>query len=138
MALLFLAAAALFGVPPQQAVAPASPPVPTITSIKRAGPPEDPVGSAIARYRQITDLNGKVRPCGAHGGDIVVCGRDQSQRLPPEDHSSANDVVHEGSGRGALAAQQRPCPPTGCTGVNLLLVPIKLFQIGRALITNSR
>ncbi|MGN6279836.1 MAG: hypothetical protein ACTHM8_14080 [Sphingomonas sp.] len=74
-------------------------------------------------------------------GDIVVCGGGKSdQRLPlPDERGPVLGPSPEPARADAdcLAATGRACaicPPTGCTGVNLLAIPFKVFRIVQAIV----
>lgn len=102
----------------------------------------------IAHYNEMTAVTS--RP-GQHcapdsAGDIVVCGSSGSdQRLPlPEERDRVSvgpSPEPAGAEANCVAASGGPCPvcpPTGCTGVNLLAVPFKLFRIVRAIVDPDR
>ncbi len=103
---------------------------------------EDPVDKVLASYRARTAISpDHIKPCAAgHGGaagDIVVCSRDESARLPLPDERGPPDGPYRPVGE-ARADPGPPCPPTGCTGVNLLKVPIFLFRLARKLADPDR
>jgi hypothetical protein len=96
----------------------------------------------VETYRGMTAVAPPVVPSCAKddGADITVCGRrDSDQRLPLREE---RDAAYAGRSTGrdealCVADTGAPCPvcpPTGCTGVNLLAAPFKAFRIVKALI----
>lgn len=69
---------------------------------------------------------------GSSPTEIVVCGGKGTteQRLPLPDQRPPQDRPRQPTGdpRAALDNAGRPCPPGGCTGVNLLTVPVVLIR----------
>lgn len=69
---------------------------------------------------------------GSSPTEIVVCGSNGSseQRLPLPGERPPQDRPRQPTGdpRAALDNAGRPCPPGGCTGVNLLTVPVVLIR----------
>ena len=69
---------------------------------------------------------------GSSPTEIVVCGSSGSseQRLPLPGERPPQDRPRQPTGdpRAALDNAGRPCPPGGCTGVNLLTVPVVLIR----------
>ncbi|PZO73337.1 MAG: hypothetical protein DI640_09770 [Sphingomonas taxi] len=69
---------------------------------------------------------------GSSPSEIVVCGSNGSseQRLPLPGERPPQDRPRQPTGdpRAALDNAGRPCPPGGCTGVNLLTVPVVLIR----------
>jgi hypothetical protein len=118
---------ALLLVAPQAAPSPAAPPDPD---------------ALIAHYREMTAVAPPVVPsCTTdEGPDITVCGRRTSdQRLPLRDEREPVYAQRDSGRDEALCAADSGgpcavCPPTGCTGVNLLSVPFKAYRIVKALI----
>ena len=105
-------------------------------------PPSD-AAAMLSRYRELTTVASPSADCDrTTGGEIVVCGaRSSDQRLPLPDERETTPVgpSPEPDRAEAMceASSGRPCavcPPTGCTGVNLLAVPFKLFRIVRAIV----
>ena len=102
------------------------------------------VANYVANYKEMTAVT---PPPGQHcapasTGEIVVCGSSNSdQRLPLRDERDQTAIgpspEPEGAEANCIAASGRACavcPPTGCTGVNLLAVPFKVFRIVRAIV----
>ncbi|MDQ0837878.1 hypothetical protein [Sphingomonas faeni] len=75
---------------------------------------------------------------GSSPTEIVVCGSNGSseQRLPLPGERPPQDRQRQPTGdpRAALDNAGRPCPPGGCTRVNLLTVPVVLIRGVGALI----
>lgn len=107
-----------------------------------AAPPSD-TAAMLSRYHDLTTVTSGRKDCDRPtGGEIVVCGaRSSDQRLPlpderdptpigPSPEPDRAEAMCEASSGRACAV----CPPTGCTGVNLLAVPFKLFRIVRAIV----
>jgi hypothetical protein len=102
----------------------------------------------IAHYNEMTAVTSRPgeRCAPDSAGDIVVCGSTGSdQRLPLPDERDRMPVgpspEPEGAEANCVAATGRACqvcPPTGCTGVNLLAAPFKLFRIVRAIVDPDR
>lgn len=109
---------------------------------------DDPpkVDAMMARYHQVTSAMAPSEQACASGesdekGSIVVCGRHAlEQRVPFPEELGPPDGPRRPTGdpRAALAAEQRSCPPGGCTGVNLFKVPIVLFRIVQKLADPDR
>lgn len=107
-----------------------------------ASTPSD-TAAMLSRYHDLTTVASPAQNCDRPaGGEIVVCGaRSSDQRLPlPNERDTipvgpspepdrAEAMCEASSGRPCAV-----CPPTGCTGVNLLAVPFKLFRIVRAIV----
>lgn len=93
----------------------------------------------MARYRAMTSIAPPPGAgCEAHRSDdpseITVCARDdRSLRLPLPDERAPPDRKRQDTGDARLDPGE-PCPPTGCTGVNLLAVPFKVVRIVKALV----
>lgn len=102
----------------------------------------------IAHYNEMTAVTSRPgqRCAPDSAGEIVVCGSSRSdQRLPLPDERDATPIGPSPEPAGAeancVARSGGPCPvcpPTGCTGVNLLAVPFKLFRIVRAIVDPDR
>jgi len=98
----------------------------------------------VARYNEMTAVTPSPgqRCASPSAGEILVCGSSGSdQRLPlPDERGTATvgpSPEPEGAEANCVAASGRACavcPPTGCTGVNLLAVPFKVFRIVRAIV----
>jgi hypothetical protein len=75
---------------------------------------------------------------GSSPTEIVVCGGRTSpkQRLPLPEERPPQDRPRQPTGdpRAALDNAGRPCPPGGCTGVDLMTVPVVLIRGVGALI----
>lgn len=121
----------------------AQPQAVTITPpVLPASAPSNPT-AMLSHYRDLTSLASPDANCDhPSGSDIVVCGKHSSdQRLPLRDERDTTPVgpSPEPDRAEAMceASSGRPCavcPPTGCTGVNLLAAPFKLFRIVRAIV----
>jgi hypothetical protein len=104
------------------------------------------VEAMLARYHELTspidaDERTCSRPIAGQADAILVCGRNASrQRVPFPEELGPPDGPRRPTGdpRAALAAAGPPCPPGGCTGVNLFKVPIALFRIVRQLADPDR
>lgn len=105
-------------------------------------PPSD-TAALLSHYHDLTAVAAPDADCDrATGDDIVVCGaRSSNQRLPlPEERDTtpvSPSPEPERAEAMCEASSGRPCavcPPTGCTGVNLLAAPFKLFRIVRAIV----
>jgi hypothetical protein len=102
----------------------------------------------IAHYNEMTAVTSRPgQGCAPDSrSDIVVCGSSRSdQRLPLPEERDRTPVGPSPEPAGAeancAAVSGGPCPvcpPTGCTGVNLLAVPFKLFRIVRAIVDPDR
>ncbi|MGN6375002.1 MAG: hypothetical protein ACTHMG_05550 [Sphingomonas sp.] len=99
----------------------------------------DTVGM-VSRYREMTRATPDEQ-CDLDTSDITVCStRHAEQRLPLHETSGPVEVADRTPGEASTdcaAATGRACavcPPTGCTGVNLLAVPFKVFRIVRAIV----
>lgn len=98
----------------------------------------------VANYNEMTAVTPPPgqRCAPASAGEIVVCGSSNSdQRLPLRDERDRTAIgpspEPDGAEANCVAASGRACavcPPTGCTGVNLLAVPFKVFRIVRAIV----
>jgi hypothetical protein len=98
----------------------------------------------IAHYNEMTAVTSRPgeRCAPDSAGEIVVCGSSRSdQRLPLPDERDSTPIGPSPEPAGAeancVARSGGPCavcPPTGCTGVNLLAAPFKLFRIVRAIV----
>jgi hypothetical protein len=111
-------------------------------------PAPKPTPDATAMMTHYTELTSvSVDPRAGHRcdsaapGDIVVCSaRRSDQRLPLPDERgppvgpSPEPIGTEANCVAATGRACQVCPPTGCTGVNLLAVPLKLFRIVRAVV----
>ena len=61
---------------------------------------------------------------------IVVCkGRDQALRLPLPVERGPIDGPRRRNGDVSSTPPGPPCPPGGCTGINLLSVPKVFYKI---------
>ncbi|HEU4961144.1 MAG TPA: hypothetical protein VFT56_12115 [Sphingomonas sp.] len=106
----------------------------------QAQPPD--AAALVSNYRNMTAVAPPVVPSCARddGADITVCGRrDSDQRLPlREERETASAGRSSGRDEALCVADTGGpcpvCPPTGCTGVNLLAVPFKAYRIVKALI----
>ena len=110
--------------------------------VPAAAPPPPDAKTLVDRYNQATAVAPPVVDrCDENGtADITVCGsRHSDQRLPLADENgptlpaarSRDQTLCVASGGGPCPV----CPPTGCTGVNLLAVPFKLFRIVKAIVS---
>ncbi len=99
----------------------------------------DPV-ALMAHYREMTSVT---RATSANCADrraaepdvIIVCkGRDASLRLPLPDERGPPNGPRRPTGDLSARAPGPPCPPGGCTGINLLAVPKVLFQLAQKVI----
>lgn len=108
-----------------------------------------PAGAAIpddlmTRYRKMTSVTPTERVnCadrrGAADDEILVCkGRDAALRLPLPDERGPPDGARRPTGDVSSRAPAPPCPPGGCTGINLFAVPKVLFQIVQKVIDPDR
>ncbi|MBY8828208.1 hypothetical protein [Hephaestia mangrovi] len=97
----------------------------------------------VTHYTELTSVDPRAghRCDSAAPGDIVVCSaRRSDQRLPLPDERgppvgpSPEPIGTEANCVAATGRACQVCPPTGCTGVNLLAVPLKLFRIVRAVV----
>jgi hypothetical protein len=95
----------------------------------------------MSHYRDLTSVSPSQNCQTPANGDIVVCGGGKSdQRLPlPDERGPVLGPSLEPARAEAncLAASGRACPvcpPTGCTGVNLLAIPFKVFRIVQAIV----
>ena len=114
----------------------------SLAQAQAATPPRD-TAALLSHYHDLTAVtSGPGEHCQVPAnGDIVVCGaRSSDQRLPlPEERGPTIGPSPEPAGAEAdcLAASGRACqvcPPTGCTGVNLLAIPFKVFRIVQAIV----
>jgi hypothetical protein len=99
----------------------------------------------LARYHEMTssidpDDRACSRTTAGQKDSILVCGRRASQRVPFPEELGPPDEPRRPTGdpRAALENSGKPCPPGGCTGVNLFKVPIVLFNIVRQLADPDR
>lgn len=71
--------------------------------------------------------------------EILVCkARDSAFRLPLPDERGPPDRSRQRTGDVRSMPPGAPCPPGGCTGINLLAVPGVLFKIARKIIDPDR
>lgn len=106
-----------------------------------ASAPSD-TATLLSRYHDLTSATPGGNCDHPAGSDIVVCAkRSSNQRLPLPDERDTTPVgpSPEPDRAEAMceASSGRPCtvcPPTGCTGVNFLAAPFKLFRIVRAIV----
>lgn len=70
---------------------------------------------------------------GEESGDILVCGEtDTAMRIPlPEERTPDPSQPYQGEPR---LDPGRPCPPTGCTGVNFIQGATFLYRLARKII----
>ncbi len=89
----------------------------------------------MARYREMTavtstDSANCANRRAADPEEILVCkGRDSALRLPLPDERGPPDGPRLPTGDPTTKIPGAPCPPGGCTGINLLKVPGVLFKI---------
>lgn len=92
----------------------------------------------IEKAREITSVK-RDDPCAnrqtAAPDEILVCkARDSAFRLPLPDERGPPDRARQRTGDIRSMPPGAPCPPGGCTGINLLAVPGVLFKIARKII----
>lgn len=98
----------------------------------------------MARYRNMTsvtstDSAGCANRRAADPDEILVCkGRDSALRLPLPDERGPPDGPRRPTGDLTTRVPGAPCPPGGCTGINLLAVPKVLVQIVQKVIDPDR
>lgn len=95
--------------------------------------PTPDAATMITHYTELTSVDPRAghRCDSAVPGDIVVCSaRRSDQRLPLPDERgppvgpSPEPIGTEANCVAATGRACQVCPPTGCTGVNLLAVPL--------------
>jgi hypothetical protein len=100
-----------------------------------AAPPPPDVAAMVETYRQRTSV---AEPAGAgcvggEGDEILVCGKtDAAMRIPlPEERVPDPNEPYHGEPR---LDPGRPCPPTGCTGVNFVKGATFLYRLAHKII----
>lgn len=92
----------------------------------------------IEKAREITSVK-RDDPCAnrqtAAPDEILVCkARDSAFRLPLPDERGPPDRARQRTGDIRSMPPGAPCPPGGCTGINLFAVPGVLFKIAKKII----
>ncbi len=111
----------------------ASPALPPAAPVM--GPSSD---AMIDKARELTSVK-RDDPCAnrqtAAPDEILVCkARDSAYRLPLPDERGPPDRARQPTGDARSMPPGAPCPPGGCTGINLLAVPGVLFKIAKKII----
>ena len=98
--------------------------------------PQPDTAAMVEVYRHRTSVihpesDGCVRD--ADSTDIIVCGgTDNAMRIPlPEERAPDPNARYHGEPR---LDPGRPCPPTGCTGINFIQGATFLYRLARKII----
>lgn len=104
-----------------------------------AGPGHTDAHDLMAHYRSMTSVTEQGRSCrdqrSTEPDEIIVCkSRDQSLRLPLPDERDPYSGPRRPTGDVSTRPPGPPCPPGGCTGINLLKIPQLLYKVAEKVI----
>jgi hypothetical protein len=106
-----------------------------LQAVAAEAPPPD-TAAMIETYRERTSVVDSIEGGCARDDDstdIVVCGgSDAAMRIPlPDERAPDPNRAYHGEPR---LDPGRPCPPTGCTGVNFIQGATFLYRLARKII----